>query len=91
MSGTLTPSMWGKPFKRCPMCRAVWRTREEFLRNPGLECIGHQENAKGGKGRLILFNHCCGTTLMIEEERLAGSSVGYPPDSRVRASKSSGR
>lgn len=53
-------------FKRCPMCKFIWESQEEFLDDAKLSIVGYQVNfAKLGEG-YFLFNHSCGTTLAVE-------------------------
>jgi hypothetical protein len=63
------PLLWRRPFKRCPMCRVVWDTSADFLKDAGLRHIGHQGGARPGDPGLTMFNHSCGTTLAIEAAR----------------------
>jgi len=74
------------PFKKCPMCEAIWPTRESFLEDRDLTIVGYQVHVEQLVAGLFLFNHCCMTTLAVEagkfqdlydgpifEERLAGT------------------
>ena len=55
-------------FKRCPICQFIWDTPADFLKDPGLNCIGRQKGTKAGDFGLIMFNHSCGTTLSIKAD-----------------------
>ena len=73
MAGTLTSTVSIKPFKRCSKCRVVWNTPADFMKDTGVRSIGHQESAMAGDPGVTLFNHSCGTTLSIKEERANAS------------------
>ncbi|MBP9212073.1 MAG: hypothetical protein KBF97_04680 [Bacteroidetes bacterium] len=59
-------------FKECTMCRAVWKTREDFLNDHELKLNGYQftsvRNTNSSQGGILLYTHTkdsCGTTLAI--------------------------
>ena len=54
------------PFKVCPLCDAVWGSRDDFLRDPDLELIGYQVDFRELTAGLFLLNHSCNGTLAIE-------------------------
>jgi hypothetical protein len=54
--------------KTCPVCRYAWRSRNEFLSDPGLELIGYQVSFKELTAGLFLFNHTCKGTLAIRAQ-----------------------
>lgn len=56
-------------FKICPMCKVIWRSREEFLRDESLEINGYQVNFIDLDSGLFHFTHkteTCGTTMVVE-------------------------
>jgi hypothetical protein len=53
-------------FKACTACKHTWRSRHEFLCDPGLELIGYQVSFKELTAGLFLFNHVCKGTLAIQ-------------------------
>ena len=62
------------PFKVCPDCKYVWKTREEFLSDPNLKIIGYQVDYNEPQGGLILFTHeiqGCETTLAVRVKSFA--------------------
>ena len=52
-------------FKKCPKCDFIWLTRKEFLGDPGAMIIGYQVQFQELVAGLFMFNHTCGTTLVI--------------------------
>ena len=63
-------------FKQCTCCPAVWRTRVDFLSDPGIELIGYQAHFEDLKTGLLLFNHTCHTTLAVDVESLRDLYTG---------------
>jgi hypothetical protein len=58
------------PFKRCTCAGAVpWRTRDDFLSDPGVVLIGYQANFEELKAGFFLFNHSCHTTLSVKVDQ----------------------
>jgi len=53
-------------FKTFGMCRMKWATREDFLKDPGIEMIGYQVRFEELSSGLFLFNHSCKSTLAID-------------------------
>ena len=53
-------------FKVCPSCDFIWKNREDFLNDTGVEFIGYQVHFKELKAGLFLFNHSCKGTLAIK-------------------------
>lgn len=75
-----------RTFKTCSRCDYSWATRDAFMRDPRVECIGYQANFGELMAGLFLFNHSCMDTLGVEvsafedlyrgevfEERLTGT------------------
>jgi hypothetical protein len=52
-------------FKTCPSCEFRWGTRQDFLRDSGVELIGYQVHFEALEEGLFLFNCRCRTTLSI--------------------------
>lgn len=59
-------------FKRCTMCNAEWRTKDDFLSDPELRLNGYQFTSfsfrNSRDGGVLLFTHhrdACGTTLAV--------------------------
>jgi hypothetical protein len=87
----MTASTLTRPFKLCPMCRLVWSTREDFLKDSDLRYIGHQIGAETGDPGLRMFNHSCGTTLAIEAKRIRlVRGTGWPNGGAERAKDGGG-
>jgi len=53
-------------FKKCPICRFKWDSRDGFLRDPNINIIGYQVHFKELTAGLLLFNHSCRGTLAIQ-------------------------
>lgn len=53
------------PFKTCPVCKAVWKSRDEFLDDPDIWIIGYQVHFKELSEGLFLFNHLCDATMTV--------------------------
>jgi hypothetical protein len=70
-------------FLQCTCCRAVWRTRDDFLADPEVKLVGYQVHFEELTAGLFLFNHSCGTTLALEVEDFCGLYHG--PVFRARA------
>lgn len=68
-------------FKRCTLCGAEWKDRDEFLHDPSLVLNGYQGNLRqlmSGRQRqgLLLFTHTvegCGTTLAFDPSEFKGN------------------
>ena len=52
-------------FKKCTVCGFQWASRDDFLRDPGIELIGYQVNFEELKEGFFLFNHTCKGTLAL--------------------------
>ncbi len=74
-------------FKQCTLCGTVWRTKDDFLRDPDLLLNGYQFTSlnfrNSHRGGVLLFTHrnqTCGTTLavyaQILKERFPGPESG---------------
>ncbi|MCG8619927.1 MAG: hypothetical protein MI802_27220 [Desulfobacterales bacterium] len=57
-------------FKTCTKCNTVWKTRQDFLTDPGITVSGYQVFFQNLRDGLFLFNHHCGTTIAIEASKL---------------------
>jgi Holliday junction resolvase-like predicted endonuclease len=77
MGATFTSTVSRTTFKRCPVCRFIWDTASDFLKDAGLSYIGRQMGTKAGDLGLIMFNHSCGTTLSIKADQVKTAEQGY--------------
>lgn len=68
--------MFGKSFKQCTCCNSDWKTRDDFLADPGIELIGYQVSFDELLLGLLLFNHTCGTTMAIPVNKLRDLYTG---------------
>lgn len=61
-------------FKQCPLCGAVWKTKEEFLGDTLVHLNGYQYGSRRTeveKRGFLLFTHLhqqCGTTMAVIAE-----------------------
>ncbi len=62
--------VFGNGFKQCTCCKHAWRTKENFLADPGIHLIGYQVSFDELLLGLLLFNHSCGTTIAIPVNKL---------------------
>lgn len=79
--------MFEKNFKQCTCCKHDWKTREEFLKDPGVELIGYQVSFNELLLGLLLFNHTCGTTVAIPVNRLRDLYTGSIYETRKTGTK----
>ncbi|MBC2716410.1 MAG: hypothetical protein HF978_13985 [Desulfobacteraceae bacterium] len=55
-------------FKKCTMCKFIWKERNKFLGDPKIEMIGYQADIENLEYGLFLFNHHnenCGSTIAV--------------------------
>lgn len=65
------------PFKVCSMCGKVWRSRQDFLADEDIICIGYQVEFRDLEFGLFQFNHVtCRTTLAISASRFTDLHTG---------------
>jgi len=55
-------------FKVCTKCKTVWKTRDDFIQDPGIKIIGFMASREGVEKGVYLFNHllpgnACNTTM----------------------------
>lgn len=56
-----------EPFRQCPRCAVLWRSRQEFLGDPGTVVAGYQVHFDELELGLFLFNHTgCETTFAVQ-------------------------
>ncbi len=73
-------------FKVCPMCKKVWRRRNEFLADPAICAIGYMANFQDLKLGLFCFNHeapGCRTTLVVAASHFIDLYEGPPFTQRL--------
>jgi len=72
------------PFKTCSMCGKVWRSRQDFLADQEIICIGYQPEFQDVELGLFQFNHAtCGTTLAISASRFTDLHTGPVFEARL--------
>ncbi|MBN2201865.1 hypothetical protein JW777_07935 [bacterium] len=55
------------PFKTCPVCKAAWDTRHDFISDPDIQLGGYQVNFDNFRLGFFLFNHMtCRNTLGVK-------------------------
>jgi hypothetical protein len=70
-------------FKLCPSCNKEWLTREEFMRDPGLELNGYKADFESLEYGMFFFTHsvsnCCSTmVLLVNDFRSLYGGPVYP-------------
>jgi len=55
-----------KRFKTCTFCEEQWESLEAFIQDPTIELVGYMPTFDDLARGLVLFNHCCGTTLACQ-------------------------
>lgn len=76
-------------FKKCPMCQAIWVTRESFLSDPDLQFNGYQPDFDLLRQGLFYFTHNthgCGSTMILEVEHFLPLHSGEQYEESKRAS-----
>ncbi len=53
------------PFKICPVCKHIWKTRNDFLDDPDVRIVGYQVHFEELTGGLFLFNHSEQATMTV--------------------------
>ncbi len=65
-------------FKKCPMCKTIWETRNKFLNDETLKLVGYQKYMGLYGGGYLLFKHkakSCGTTLAIKATSFSSGAM----------------
>ena len=53
-------------FKTCPVCRKVWKTRNDFLDDPDVSIVDYQVHSEELTGGMLVFNHSDETTISVK-------------------------
>ena len=56
-------------FRVCGACGHVWRSWEEFVRDPGVRLLGLQAITSVPDANLLVFEHRCGSTVSVLASR----------------------
>ncbi len=70
-------------FKTCSCCGFEWKTRDVFLNDPNVYCIGYQANFEKLETGFFLFNHSCDSTLGISANDFIDLYSGQVFDERA--------
>ncbi len=65
-------------FRTCGSCRQVWRSWQDFVRDPGIRLLGLQAIVDLPHANLLVFEHRCGSSVSV----LASRFRQYLPDSQ---------
>lgn len=65
-------------FRTCGSCRQVWRSWEDFVRDPGVRLLGLQAIMNLPDANLLVFEHRCGSSVSV----LASRFRQHLPDSQ---------
>lgn len=57
--------MSAEPFMICERCQVKWQTRNDFMADEEVVCIGYQANYKSLEKGLFLFSHSCQNSLFV--------------------------
>jgi hypothetical protein len=74
-----------EPFRTCGSCGGVWRSWEEFVRDPGVRLLGLQAIFNLPDANLLVFEHRCGSSVSV----LASRFRQLLPDSQDFSGRSS--
>jgi len=66
----------GQGFRTCGSCGQVWRSWEDFVRDPGTRLLGLQAIMSLPDVNLLVFEHRCGSSVSV----LASRFRQYLPD-----------
>ena len=64
------------PFFQCRPCGAEWPTRDQFLKDPGLEIIEYRANLNDVAAGAFIFCHTCGSNLSLSVRNFNGLYEG---------------
>jgi hypothetical protein len=53
------------PFRLCGSCRRQWASWNDFVIDPELRLLGLQAVPSLPDGNLLVFDHCCGTSISL--------------------------
>jgi len=72
------------PFRLCGSCQRVWATWRDFVLDPEIRLLGLQAVPNVPDANLLVFDHCCGTSISLLVKRvrllLPGLDEGpFPP------------
>lgn len=67
-----------EPFRTCGSCWQVWRSWEDFVRDPGVRLLGLQATVNLPDANLLVFEHRCGSSVSV----LASRFRQHLPDSQ---------
>jgi hypothetical protein len=57
-------------FQTCGACKYVWPTWESFVFDPAVHLLGFQPLVTNPDFNLLVFDHCCGSSISILTPRL---------------------
>jgi len=89
MCGEPSPLTAPVPFRLCGCCRQAWATWQDFVLDPELRLLGLQAVPSEPDGNVLVFDHCCGTSISllvrcvrphlpgVDEEALTPVRLGY--------------
>jgi hypothetical protein len=58
------------PFLSCGSCRTTWETWRDCLLDPNLRLLGMQAVPNLPQSNLLVFEHCCGSSVSVLARRL---------------------
>ena len=60
----------GRPFQKCGSCGQPWMQWSDFILDPDVRLIGFQAVSGMPDANLLVFEHCCGSSISILARRL---------------------
>jgi hypothetical protein len=83
----------GAPFRVCGSCAKGWACWRDFILDPDLRLLGLQLVLDLADGNLLVFDHCCGTSISVFVKRLRPlfteiEDCDDPPDGTAQRSVS---
>ncbi len=70
MSGEPSHSAATGPFRICGSCQEQWASEQDFVLDPDIRLLGLQVVPNLPDGNLLVFGHCCGTSISLFAKRL---------------------
>ncbi|MGD0309901.1 MAG: hypothetical protein ABSC02_11500 [Acidobacteriota bacterium] len=58
------------PFQKCGSCGQMWNQWPDFIFDPAVRLLGFQAMPGLPDANLVIFVHCCGSTISILAQRL---------------------
>jgi hypothetical protein len=60
----------GRPFQKCGSCGQPWMQWSDFILDPDVRLLGFQVVTGMPDANLLVFEHCCGSSISVLVKRL---------------------